>query len=75
MDIEDLKKLAGITDFKGYSVYEGSNISVTGMEKRKMEKEMGIRPGDPEWFALWFTLPYLTGPLSQKPGFRGRKKK
>lgn len=75
MDLNELKKLAGITEFKGYTAYEGSNISVTGMEKRKMEKEMNIKPGDPEWFSLWFTLPYMTGALNQKPGFRGRKKK
>ena len=74
MNIGDLKRLAGINEFKGYSAYEGSNISVTGMEKQRLEKEMNLKPGDPDWFKLWFTLPYLTGPLSQKPGFRGRKK-
>jgi hypothetical protein len=74
MDIADLKKLAGITEFNGYQPYGGSNISITGMEKKILEKEMGLRPGDPEWFSLWFSLPYLTGPLNQKPGFRGRTK-
>jgi len=70
MDISELKKLAGITEFKGYTPYGGSNISVTGMEKRSLEKELGIKPGDQEWFKLWFSLPFLNGPVQ----FRGRKK-
>ena len=74
MNLDELKKLAGINEFKGYSPYEGSNISVTGMEKRRLEKEMGLKPGDPDWFKLWFSLPHMTGALDQKPGFRGRKK-
>jgi hypothetical protein len=39
----------------------GSNISVTGMEKRNLEKKHHIQPGSPEWFQLWFSRPYLTG--------------
>jgi hypothetical protein len=74
MNLDELKKLAGINEFTGYSPYEGSNISVTGMEKRRLEKEMGLKPGDPDWFKLWFSLPHMTGALDQKPGFRGRKK-
>ena len=74
MNIEDLKKLAGINEFKGYTPYEGSNISVTGTEKRRIEREKNIKPGDKEWFELWFNLPYMTGALNTKPGFRGRKK-
>jgi hypothetical protein len=74
MNLDELKKLAGINEFKGYTPYEGSNISVTGMEKRRLEKEMGLKPGDPDWFKLWFSLPHMTGALDQKPGFRGRKK-
>lgn len=75
MDLNDLKKLAGINEFKGYTPYEGSNISVTGNEKRKIEREKNIKPGDKEWFELWFNLPYMTGALNTKPGFRGRKGK
>jgi hypothetical protein len=73
-ELEYIKKLAGINEFKGYTPYDGSNISVTGMEKRRIEKEKGLKPGDPDWFKLWFSLPYMTGALAQKPGFRGRKK-
>jgi len=38
----------------------GSNISLTGSEKRRIEREQGIEPGTPEWFRLWFSRPYLT---------------
>lgn len=61
MTIDELKTLAGVNEFRGYTVYEGSNISVTGTEKRRLERELGIEPGTPEWFQLWFSLPYLTG--------------
>lgn len=37
------------------------NISATGSEKRRIEREQNIQPGTPEWFKLWFSLPYLTG--------------
>jgi hypothetical protein len=69
-ELDYIKKLAGINEFKGYTLYDGSNISVTGMEKKRLEKEMGLKPGDPEWFKLWFSLPYLNGPVK----FRGRSK-
>jgi len=67
MELSDLKRLAGITEFKGYVKYnpvdplDGSNISVTGNEKGELMKKHNIRPGTPEWFKLWFSLPYLTG--------------
>jgi hypothetical protein len=74
MNIQDLKKLAGITEFTGYQPYQGSNISITGTEKRQIERERNIKPGDPEWFALWFSLPYLNGSLANKINFRGRRR-
>ena len=70
-ELEQIKRLAGVNEFRGYTAYEGSNISVTGTEKRRIEKQKGIKPGDEEWFKLWFSLPYLT---QAQPGFRGRKK-
>jgi len=60
-DINDIKRLAGITEFKGYEKYQGSNISITGTEKKQIEREKGIKPGTEDWFKLWFSLPYLTG--------------
>ena len=60
MKIVDLKKLAGIT-VPPTEPLGGSNISVTASEKRQIEKEKNIRPGDPAWFKLWFSLPYMTG--------------
>ena len=67
--IDELKKLAGVNEFKGYAPYEGSNISITGTEKAKIQREQNIRPGDKEWFQLWFSKPFLTGEQ-----FRGRTK-
>ena len=76
MDISELKRLAGINEFKGYTPYEGSNISVTGTEKKQIEREKGIEPGTEEWFKLWFSRPYWTGQqLNMPQGFGGRGKK
>ncbi len=44
-----------------YRVNQGSNISVTGMEKGELMKKHNIKPGTPEWFRLWFSLPFMTG--------------
>ena len=68
MDINDLKRLAGITEFKGFKPYEGSNISITGNEKGELMKKHNIKPGTDEWFKLWFSKPYLTGekPIDKK---------
>jgi hypothetical protein len=66
-EIDQLKQLAGINQFKGYVKYSpvdpmsGINISITGNEKSKLMKEHDIKPGTPEWFKLWFSLPYMTG--------------
>jgi hypothetical protein len=56
-----IKKLAGINEYKGPHPYGGSNISITGNEKGQLMKKHKIKPGTPEWFKLWFSLPYLTG--------------
>lgn len=60
-ELERIKKLAGINEFKGYQLYDGSNISITGNEKGELMKKHNIQPGTKEWFKLWFSLPYLTG--------------
>jgi hypothetical protein len=77
-DLARLKKLAGITEFKGLQPYGGSNISITGTEKKIIEREQNIQPGTDEWFKLWFSLPKFMGGepayIPNSPGFRGRTK-
>tara|TARA_R100000030_G_scaffold15201_1_gene10074 strand:+ start:122 stop:331 length:210 start_codon:yes stop_codon:yes gene_type:complete len=69
MTLEELKKLAGVGV---YDQQPKENMSITGTEKRKKERELGLRPGDPAWFKLWFSRPYLTGPVNKK--FKRNKK-
>tara|TARA_Y200000002_G_C22672345_1_gene660595 strand:- start:1097 stop:1312 length:216 start_codon:yes stop_codon:yes gene_type:complete len=71
MDLGTLRRLAGINEFQGYSEYKiDENPSITAASLKKKEKKLGIKPGDPEWFKLWFSKPYMTGAVQ----FRGRKK-
>ena len=71
-DIKTLQRLAGRGQFQGYTPFQvDENPSITATAVRKKEKEMGVKPGDKEWFKLWFSKPYMTG----TPKFRGRKKK
>jgi hypothetical protein len=73
-ELDQLKRLAGINEFKGYVKYNsadplgGSNVSITGTEKQELERKHNIKPGTPEWFQLWFSKPYLTGepPVGKK---------
>jgi hypothetical protein len=67
-ELEYIKKLAGVNEFKGYTEYTLENISDAANSNRKKERELNIRPGDKEWFELWFSKPYMTGAT-----FRGRK--
>jgi hypothetical protein len=65
VSVAELQRLAGIR-VEGYGnsvrrTTEGSNISITGTEKARLQKKHNIEPGTPEWFQLWFSLPYLTG--------------
>ena len=60
-ELEYIKRLAGVNEFKGYTAYTSENISITGTEKRRIEREKKIKPGTKEWFKLWFSKPYLTG--------------
>lgn len=65
MDIEQLKQLAGVNDNPGTM---GENITHTAQEKAEYMKKHDIRPGDKDWFKLWFAAPHLTGenPMSRK---------
>ena len=69
-DLDQIKQLAGINqnigrlqEYQGAGSVstEGSNMSVTAMEKIQHQQEHNIHPGTPEWFKLWFSKPYLTG--------------
>lgn len=66
-ELSQLKRLAGINEFKGYLKYDpvdpygGSNISLTGNEKGQLMKKHNIQPGTEAWFKLWFSLPKFTG--------------
>ena len=82
-DLAELKRLAGLgndllEDFTPICADArempsmspvGSNISITGMEKQRLEKQLNIKAGTPEWFQLWFSRPYLTGekPVGDAP--------
>lgn len=69
-ELADIIRLAGIHEFKGYKEYTLEDMSQTATALKKKEKENNIKPGDKEWFELWFSKPYMTGHT-----FRGRTKK
>jgi hypothetical protein len=60
VDIQDLKRLAGIQN-NSSEPSMGENISHTGTAKAEYQRKHNIRPGTPEWFRLWFAQPRLTG--------------
>ncbi len=61
-ELDEILKLAGMRQplLSEYKL-AGSNISITGTEKRELERKHDIQPGTQEWFRLWFSRPYLTG--------------
>ena len=69
--IHEIKRLAGLSnnnigalqEYKGPNTIstEGSNPSITANEKIQYQNTHDIKPGTPEWFRLWFSLPYMTG--------------
>jgi hypothetical protein len=72
-ELEYIKKLAGVNEFNGYTEYTLENISDAATANRKKEREQNIRPGDKEWFELWFSQPKMMN-QNMPAGFRGRKK-
>jgi hypothetical protein len=63
-EIKSIQYLAGLghtARLHEYKGMQGSNISATGMSNQELEREHNIKPGTPEWFKLWFSLPYMTG--------------
>jgi len=73
MDLEELKRLAGVNEPQPWqNTVSLENISHTANELKQKERELGLKPGDADWFKLWFSLPHMTGSVNSK--FRGRKK-
>lgn len=64
--LREIQRLAGVEP--RVESMTGINISNTGMEKAELMRKHNIKPGTPEWFQLWFSLPYLTGekPVDKK---------
>ena len=60
MDIERLKKLAGV-DKLSQETSMGENLSMIGTKKSEYQRKHNIKPGTDEWFKLWFAQPKLTG--------------
>ena len=73
-DLEYIKKLAGVNEFKGYTEYTLENISDAANSNAKKMRDNNIKPGDEEWFKLWFSQPKMMN-QNMPQGFRGRKKK
>jgi len=42
------------------------NMSYTAKRIHDIEKEKGVTPGTPEWFELWFSLPYLKESIDER---------
>lgn len=72
-DLEYIKKLAGVNEFKGYTEYTLENISDAANSNAKKMRDQNIKPGDKEWFELWFSQPKMMN-QNMPAGFRGRKK-
>lgn len=73
MDLEELKRLAGVYEPQSWQTRPSfENISHTAQALKDKERKLGLKPGDPDWFKLWFSLPHMTGSVNSK--FRGRKK-
>jgi hypothetical protein len=63
-ELKVLQYLGGINSqarLHEYKINQGSNISVTGNTNGEIMQKNDIKPGTPEWFKLWFSLPYMTG--------------
>jgi hypothetical protein len=68
MDIQELRRLAGINEPKPEDGSMGENLSYTGTEKAQYQRKHNIKPGTDQWFKLWFARPRLTGenPMPKK---------
>lgn len=60
-ELKAIQHLAGLGSDARLHDLRGSNISVVGSENGRIQREKNIKPGTPDWFKLWFSLPHLTG--------------
>lgn len=60
-ELAKMQYLAGLGYNPSINETIDKNITHTAAENARIMKEKNIKPGTPEWFKLWFSLPYLTG--------------
>lgn len=65
-ELKQIQYLSGLGAQQRLQEYQASlqpqkNITHTAAENVRIMREKNIQPGTPEWFKLWFSLPYLTG--------------
>ena len=61
MNIDELRRLAGINEPKEENNSVGENLSIIVTKKAEYQRKHNIQPGTPYWFKLWFAKPKLTG--------------
>jgi hypothetical protein len=68
--IHEMRVLAGLgglggqarlMEYRSKTTIRPENISHAAAETSKIQREKNIKSGTPEWFQLWFSLPYMTG--------------
>lgn len=59
-ELKELRKLAGVGDYK-LTPYVPENFGAIASKLSKIQKQRKIKPGDKDWFRLWFARPHLTG--------------
>jgi hypothetical protein len=66
--IHELKVLSGLgglggqvrlQEYNAQHVSYGETFGQSGSEKAELMRKNNIKPGDIEWFKLWFSLPYM----------------
>lgn len=72
LDIDQIKRLAGIDSYSGLKPYDVLTDHQNSSEKKITEKRLNIKPGTNEWFDLWFSGQSRS--MNMIPGFRGRRK-
>lgn len=70
-ELDQIKKLAGVAEFQGYTEYTLETSSQRANEIKEEERSKDLKPGDAEWFDLWFGQ---NNGLNFPAGFRGRKR-